>query len=65
MGNALSVPPASVEFLSTIAGSQPIPLQDPIWKSLFAFPTSLASYDPADIQGHIRPHTAALGKLLF
>jgi hypothetical protein len=62
MGNASSVPPASVEFLSQIAGGQPIPLQDPTWKSLVAFPTSLASYDPMDVQGHIRPHTASLGK---
>jgi hypothetical protein len=62
MGNASSVPPA-VEFLESIAGGQPIFLSDPKWKQLLAFPTSLASYDPTDIQGHIRPHTASLGKL--
>ncbi len=63
MGNASSVPPASAEFLSNIAGSVSIPLSDPKWKQLLALPsTALASFDPTEVQGHIRPHTASLGR---
>ena len=64
MGNAISLTVLQdhVKLLSEFSSDQEIDQNDRFWRELFAFPVSLSSLPPSQIELHVSGCCGSLGK---